>query len=203
MKLYITRTSPYARMVRIVIVEKELSGRVEIIAAETRIPDSPYYAVNPSGRVPYLVLDDGGGMEESALICAYLDHIDGVPDFDPPPGEAGWELRRLEALARSTMDGLAVLGRELMRPEEHRSPLIIEHEKQRRRRMLDLWEGEIDHPLMGGALNMAQISLICALQMVTGKPDFQWPPEHAKLAAWAGGMAERPSIAATRPLAGA
>ena len=53
MKLYITPTSPYARIARMVILEKDLANRVEIIGAQTRRDDSPYYAVNPSGRVPY------------------------------------------------------------------------------------------------------------------------------------------------------
>ena len=86
MKLYITRTSPYARIARMVVLEKDLEGRVEIIAARTRVADSPYYAINPSGRVPYLVRDDGTGLEESSLICAWLDHLDGAPAFDPPEG---------------------------------------------------------------------------------------------------------------------
>src|SRR6266850_6374592 len=65
-KLYITPGSPYARMARIVVIEKGLSNRVEIIVAQTRRADSPYYRINPSGRVPYLVRDDGVGLEESA-----------------------------------------------------------------------------------------------------------------------------------------
>ncbi len=39
MKLYVTPTSPFARMVRIVIMEKSLDRRVEIIRAQTRTPD--------------------------------------------------------------------------------------------------------------------------------------------------------------------
>ena len=58
------------------MLEKGLLDRVEIIPAKTRVADSPYYRINPSGRVPYLVRDDGIGMEESALICAYLDRLD-------------------------------------------------------------------------------------------------------------------------------
>ena len=87
MKLYITPASPYARMARIVVIEKGLESRVEIIAAQTRRTDSPYYKINPSGRVPYLIRDDGVGLEESAVICAYLDHVDGNPIFDLPVGE--------------------------------------------------------------------------------------------------------------------
>ena len=50
MKLYVTPGSPYARMARIVVLEKKLAERVEIIAAQTRVADSPYYRINPSGR---------------------------------------------------------------------------------------------------------------------------------------------------------
>jgi hypothetical protein len=85
-KLYITPGSPYARMARIVALEKGLAERVETVAAKTRTADSPYYGINPSGRVPYLVREDGVGMEESALICAYLDHLDGRPAFELPGG---------------------------------------------------------------------------------------------------------------------
>jgi glutathione S-transferase len=113
MKLYVTPGSPYARMARIVVLEKGLEDRVEVVVAKTRTADSPYYAVNPSGRVPYLVDDDGVGREESALICAYLDQLDGEPAFDLPGGEQGWEARRIEALARSLLDGLSVWGREI------------------------------------------------------------------------------------------
>ena len=59
MKLYITETSPFARMVRVMIIEKELQARVDVIVTKTRIANNPYYAINPSGRVPYLVRDDG------------------------------------------------------------------------------------------------------------------------------------------------
>src|SRR5215831_18771426 len=57
MKLYVTYGSPYARLARIIVVEKVLENRVEIIEAKTRAPGSPYYQINPSGRVPYLVDD--------------------------------------------------------------------------------------------------------------------------------------------------
>ena len=105
MKLYITPGSPYARIARIVVIEKRLEGRVEVIAARTRVADSPYYRINPSGRVPYLMRDDGVGLEESSVVCAYLDRLDGHPAFDLPAGEEGWEARRLGGLATSMLDG--------------------------------------------------------------------------------------------------
>lgn len=198
MKLYVTPLSPYARLARIVVLEKGLESRVEIVRARTREPNSPYYAINPSGRVPYLVLDDGTGMEESSLICAYLDRLDGAPAFAWPAGERAWELRRLEASARSLMDGLTVWGRELRhRPEHERSATIIEHERQRSRRMADMWEKQIESPLMRGRLNIAQLTLACALLYQSQVLGSQWREGRPRLAGWLDELAQRPCVAAT------
>jgi len=196
MKLYVTPNSPYARMARIVVLEKGLERRVEIIQARTRTANSPYYAINPSGRVPYLARDDGVGMEESMLICDYLDQLEGKPVLSIP---AGWEARRLEALARSLVDGLSVWNRELARPENERSPTVIRHETERQRRMIDVWEREIGQPAMHGPLNLLQIMLGCTLGLEARNAAFQWRAGHPKLVAWYAPIAERPSFRATVP----
>jgi glutathione S-transferase len=186
-------------MARIVVLEKKLESRVEIVFAKTRIADSPYYDINPSGRVPYLVRDDGVGMEESALICDYLDHLAGKPAFELPSGSAGLEARRLEALARSLLDGLSVWGRELSRPADERSPGVVRHETERARRMVGVWEKEIGHAYMRGPLNVAQMTLGVALGLELRNPDFLWRPGHPKLAGWYEQIAARASFAATAP----
>lgn len=199
MKLYITPGSPYARMARIVVHEKGLEKRVEIITARTRAADSPYYRINPSGRVPYLIRDDGVGMEESALIWDYLDQLDGRPTLGMPAGTPLWEAERLEGLARSLLDGVAVWGRELVRPENERSPTVIQHEAHRAERMTDLWETEIGQPLLHGALNRVQATLACALGFEARIPGFRWRPGHPRLCEWFDRIAARPSFAATAP----
>src|SRR5262245_7414085 len=199
MKLYITPGSPYARMARIVVLEKGLESRVEVIPAKTRAADSPYYRINPSGRVPYLVCEDGIEFEESALICAYLDHLDGQPAFDLPDVDRSWEARRLEGLARSMLDGLSVWGREILRPENERSPGVIQHELDRARRLADVWEREIDHPLMRGAFNMVHLTLACALGLEARNPGFRWRPGHPRLSEWFDRIAAKPSFVATAP----
>jgi glutathione S-transferase len=202
MKLYITPGSPYARMARIAVLEKGLQNAVEVIPAQTRIANSPYYAINPSGRVPYLVRDDGVGIEESATICAWLDHFAGEPMFALPTGDAAWEVRRLEGIARSMLDGLSVWGREIMRPENERSPFVIRHETDRAYRVADIWETEIDHPWMRGPLNMAQLTLGCALGMEARNPELHWRAGRAKLSDWFDRIATRPSFATTAPPTG-
>lgn len=199
MKLYITDGSPYARIVRIVILEKGMADKVEVILAPTRQQDSPYYKINPSGRVPFLIRDDGVAMEESALIAHYLDHLDGKPQFDWPVGDAGWEAQRIDALAHSLIDGLAVWSRELARAANERSATTLAHETARSQRMADLWESTIAHPIMNGPLNLAQITLACALGMAARNPNFKWRDGHPKLCAWFDRFTQRPSFTATAP----
>ena len=140
MKLYVTYTSPYARLTRIVVIEKGLEDHVEIIEAKTRTPDSPYYQINPSGRVPYLVDDAGVGMEDSQLICAYLDSLDGKPRFHDPLGEPDWAYLGLSswraACAMASRYGRAKCSR----PESERSPTVLAHELARSQRMADVFE---------------------------------------------------------------
>jgi glutathione S-transferase len=186
-------------MARMMVIEKGLQNRVTEILARTRDAQSPYYAVNPSGRVPYLVCEDGLGLEESAGICDYLDGVDGAPVLAKASPLLGLEAARLEARASSLMDGLAVWFRELVRPQDERSPTVIAHERARAQRLLAWWETAIDSPWMNGPLNHAQLRLGCGLAFALRIRGFDWRPAHPRLAGWLDGFAARPSFQATEP----
>ena len=200
-KLYITPTSPYARVARILVLEKGLGDRVEIIPAATRTAASPYYATNPSGRVPFLVRDDGVGIEDSQVIVAYLDSLDGRPSLIPALSEGDWAYGRLEAYARSFTDGLSVWVREMRRPENERSPTIIAHEAARADRLADFWENEIEHPLMQGPLNLAQLYLLAGLDQAAHWKLRNCADGRPRLCAWLQRLHTRPSVMATAPAA--
>ena len=171
---------------------------MELVEAQTRIPGSPYYALNPSGRVPCLVRDDGVTMEDSQLICAWLDSLDGNPRLTRVLKRQDWVYGRLESYARSMLDGVAVWVREMRRPERERSPTTLQHEVDRCVRMADFWEREIGDALMRGPLNMAQMLLISAIELAEHRKMAEVLPSRAKLAVWARRVRDIPSIKATR-----
>ena len=200
MKLYVTYTSPYARLARIVVREKALADRVEIIEAKTRTADSPYYQINPSGRVPYLVDDAGVGMEDSQLICAYLDNIDGKPRFHDPLGEPDWAYLRLEFMARSMCDGISVWTREMSRPASERSPTVLAHELVRSQRMADVFEHRhIANPLMHGPTRMAHLILAVALERARYCSLGDLTDGRPQLASWMRSISDLPSMQRTAP----
>jgi glutathione S-transferase len=198
MQLYVTLTSPYARLARIVVIEKGLENRVEIVEAKTRVPDSPYYRINPSGRVPYLVNDAGVGMEDSQVICAFLDSLDGDPRFHPAGG-ADWSRRRLEASARSMLDSIAVWAREMARPESERSSTTLAHETARTQRMADHFEGEVARSELQDEASMAPWVLAVALETARIRKLGDLTASRPQLAAWLAPMAQRQSMLQTAP----
>lgn len=197
MKLFVTYTSPYARLTRILVLEKGLSDHVEVIEAKTRTPGSPYYQINPSGRVPYLIDDAGVGMEDSQLICAYLDSLDGTPRFHQPLHLSDWAYRRLEASARSMCDGVSVWTREMRRPANERSPTVIAHEAARSQRMADHFEARMSDPLMQGEPGMAHFTLAVTLDLARRRGLSDFTSVRPLLAAWMQRICDRPSVQAT------
>jgi len=82
MKLYDRQGTPNAARIRIVLAEKGLEHAVEfvtvdLIAAEQKQP--AFLAMNPVGKTPVLVLDDGLAISESTAITEFLDNLDGKP----------------------------------------------------------------------------------------------------------------------------
>lgn len=202
MRLYSTLTSPYGRIARIVLEEKGLLQKVNFIKVKTRGENNPYYQLNPSGRVPALLLPDGTLLEDSILISWYLDHLDGNPSFHIYDGEKILEIKRLEAMARSMLDGTSLWWREyLYRKESERSETLIQHERSRALRLADKFEDEVDKSILSGKLNMAQIVLACVLhgRDNANPKDFPWREGRPKLKAWVERIGKRHSIENTKP----
>ena len=84
MKLHGSRTSPYVRKVRIVMLEK----RIECDFVEDNVwsADTTVTLHNPLTKVPVLVLDDGMALYDSRVIVEYLDGITPVSKLIPDGG---------------------------------------------------------------------------------------------------------------------
>ena len=75
MQLFLNATSPFARVARVVALEKGLADRVELVWCDPWNNDPALLAQHPQARIPVLVTDDGQAISESLLIAQYLDHM--------------------------------------------------------------------------------------------------------------------------------
>ncbi|MBO9559348.1 MAG: glutathione S-transferase [Caulobacter sp.] len=82
MKIHDIPGFPNPLRIRIALAEKGLADqvtfvKVDVPAAENRQDD--FLALNPTGTVPVLELDDGLCVSECTAITEYLDNLDGAP----------------------------------------------------------------------------------------------------------------------------
>jgi glutathione S-transferase len=98
MKLYSLPLSPYAARVRAAIYAKDLP--VEIVAPpEDWRTSASYRQLNPLGRIPVLVLDDGTTLPESGVIVEYLEDAYPEPSLRPRAPEALARVRLITQVA--------------------------------------------------------------------------------------------------------
>jgi glutathione S-transferase len=198
MKLLISNLSPYARKVRMVIIEKGLTDQVELAEAKPYEKPDELLSANPLSKIPALIRDDGSSLFDSPMICEYLDSLSDTNPLIPSSGEARWQVLRLHALANGITDAAYLSTMERRRPEEDQSDDWWEAQRGKIARGLDALEA--DPPANDAPVNLGTIALGAALGYVDLRHgDMNWREGRPALAAWLEAFAERESFKQTVP----
>lgn len=198
MKLLQSFTSPYARKVRMTILEKGLGGRVTIEAANPAGAEAEIVRkANPLGKVPCLIRDDGTPLYDSPVICEYLDTLSATPVLLPASGEARWTVLRIQALADGVMDAAVSARMESLRKDGEKSPDMIAHWRSGIVRGLDQLSRE-QH--LNSGFDLAHIATAAALGYVYFRlGDLAQASMPAALGVWWDSAQARPSVRDTAP----
>jgi len=201
MKLRYSPTSPYVRKVSVTAIELGLAARIERIPTDTQDRESGIAEHNPLGKVPALILEDGGLLYDSPVICEYLDSLHDGPKIFPAVGPERWTALRQQALGDGTLDAAILRMLELVRrPEKLRWEGWIKHQTAKMLRALDRFEAEV--AALEGPLTIGRITAGCALGYIDFRaPELDWRAGRPKLAAWYETFAQRPAMQATVPQA--
>jgi glutathione S-transferase len=202
MKLYIATPSPFARKARIALIEKDIA--FEAIVENPWQPATAMSRVNPLGKVPALVLDDGTAIHDSSVIVEYLETLEHPPRLVPAEGALRVAHRQIEAIADGVCDAVVLIVLERAREHAKRSDEWIA--RQQRKVAQGVAElarllGERETFTAFG-FGLAEIATGCALGYLDLRlPEYAWRAEAPQLARWFDVLAARPSFAATRPSA--
>jgi glutathione S-transferase len=203
MRLLYTSGSPFARLVRIALLETGLEARVakqELTRARLYSSESDVLALNPIGRVPTLELDDGTILTESKLILDYIDALNTGPKLLPRDGSDGWRTLAEMGQALGLLEGIVTWMRALLPPEPQRAADAIARESARVNRAADAVEDAIRRGAYADRLDAAQIALGTALGLAEVRlPVWQWHEGRSHLSGWYDTIATRPSFQSTEP----
>ncbi len=197
MKLFVNLTSPYGRIARVALREKNLGPQVEEVIVDPWTDPPEFVAANAAARVPTLVLDDGRALTESLLIVQWLEATRREPSLlggDPTRvlSQAGIAMGAIDAAV------IVIINRKTVTTEFD----ALEVGQRRIRTMTEaLKRLDADLPAYaGGTPSLAVIAAIDAVEYIRFRfQDAAWLPKLPGLDALVAATADRASIAETRP----
>lgn len=195
MRLLLSATSPYARKVHAVLLEKGLPFELGYTA-----PSDPAVSrVNPLGKIPALLRDDGTALYDSAVIVQYLELLAPTPPLLPADAAARIEVLRWEALCDGVSDATVSGMLERRRSGERQDPGWIAHQDGKVRRGLAVMEADLgDREWAVGVFSLADIAIAATFGYVRLRSPSLLDP-HPALADRYSRLCERPSIGKTAP----
>ena len=203
MKLIGSLASPFVRKVRIVLAEKKLDCQFEL--ENVWAPDTTISTVNPLGKVPALVMEDGSVMIDSRVMVEYLDTLTPVCKLLPPNGRDRADVKCWEALADGIIDAAVIA-----RLERTQRPIKLQSEDwiARQMRKVDLGLAALSEKLgeqaycAGKNYSLADVAVGCTLGWLSFRfPEIAWRDDHANLAKLFDKLSERQSFKDTVPSA--
>jgi glutathione S-transferase len=200
MKLHYSPRSPFARKVRIALIELGLEDRID--AVETAVSpverNDAFTDVTPLRQVPALELDDGTVVVDSTAILLFLDDLVGG-DRLLPRGKERWATLARHGLAQGMLEVSVNLRYEVtLRPEALRWDAWIADRFAKIDDTLAWFEAR--PRALEGHLDMGRIALAAELGYLDFRfTDHDWRGACPNLAGWYREAAARPSLVQTVP----
>lgn len=201
MKLIGSLASPYVRKVRVVMLEKKVEydfALDNVWGAETKIHES-----NPLGKVPCLIMDDGGAMFDSRVIVEYLDTLTPVGKLIPPNGRERAEIKCWEALADGVCEaGILVRLERTLRPADQQSEAWVTRQMTKIHDGLKAMSSGLKDTAYcaGNQYTLADVAVGCALGWLSHRfPEIDWRGDYPNLEKLFDKLMERPSFKETMP----
>ena len=208
MELYSIDWSPWVRKVRIAAIERGIDNNIKLLPADIgfadktlKIVESNLSTLNPSGRVPTLITDDGQSIYDSTVIVHYLDTIG--EEFSIIPKDNGKKINclKINALVDEIIDSLRHISLENRREENKRLSDWLDALDKKVRRGIEVIETYINFLSLSNTqvLNLADISIIILLGTIKRNSKSNYDIFSDNLNDWFNQMSERESVKRTKP----
>jgi glutathione S-transferase len=192
-----TLTSPFGRKARMAIDVLGLGDRVTLLPGDPLDENDTLRRQNPLGKMPCLVLADGGTIYDSGVIIEYLAEVAGTERLLPARGPARFQALTLARLADGITEAaiLVVYEGRFRDPSTH-SERWLAHQRGKITRALAAFEKSPPDP---AKTDIVAIGLSCALGYLDWRKPVEWRQTCPRLAAWLAAFAKNePAFERTR-----
>jgi glutathione S-transferase len=201
MKILGSPGSPFVRKVRVIAAEKGID--LEYVVDRPSVEGSRVPELNPLGKIPVLLPEEGEPIYDSVVIGEYLEGLKPEPRLVPQEFDARIAVKRFEALGDGLAEVAVILSHDLgpMGGPEKRPPWVARQE-QKLERVLNAYTARLQGRswLHGEAFGLADICAGYALAYLDQVlPALDWRRGRAELASYAERLMARPSFRSTVP----
>lgn len=200
MKLIIAKPSPFARKIRVSLLEKGLP--FETVIENPWLPQTEVPVSNPLGKVPALILDEGRVVHDSKVIFEYLETLAAKPALLPADPAQRIVHKQIEAVGDGICDAIVLIALEGARPEAMRSADWI----ARQHKKIVAGVAELSHSLgdrqsfTDFGFGLAEIVTTCALDYIDFRyKSYDWRAAAPNLVGLHARISARPSFRTTKP----
>jgi glutathione S-transferase len=206
MQLVGSLTSPFVRKIRIQLIEKNLPYSF--------LEDIPWTSntqvgkLNPLGKVPVLVDENGNIWFDSPVIAEFLETLETRVRLIPIKSSAAVEVRQLEALADGICEAGAAIFLERKRPPELQSQAWIDRQQEKISKGISALDAHYSKALAAGhewlhasGFSIADIAAGAVLEWLDFRmPEIAWAETYPGLNALVKKLNSRDSFKETIPI---
>ena len=184
MRLFTAGPSPFGRKVVLALYVTGLREQVDIIATNTAEPDSENRRLNPLGKIPTFVTDEGP-LFDSRVILEAIDRFAGGDRLLPTAGPKRTTVQTRIALIDGIMDAAILIVYEgRLRPEGMQVQSVLDYQRGKIERSLAYLEGQALQYDKGKNPDAADIGLACMLDYLDFRQVFDWQVAAPSLVSW-------------------
>ncbi|MDC0432849.1 glutathione S-transferase N-terminal domain-containing protein [bacterium] len=200
LKLLSATPSPFARKVRVVLLEKNIPFELKTINPWNMNADIERF--NPLGKIPVLITANNETIYDSKFIIEWIEHNYPDPAVFPTDAKTKFKAQQIQVIADGICEAVILLFFENMRPDPQQSKPWSERQIKKISNGLQALEQQIsnDEFCVDNTFGIADISVVSAVDYLSLRfKTYEWRNKFTRISKFVARQSGRQSFIETMP----
>ena len=200
LKLLSATPSPFARKVRVVLLEKNIPFELKTINPWNMNADIERF--NPLGKIPVLITANNETIYDSKFIIEWIEHNYPDPAVFPTDAKTKFKAQQIQVIADGICEAVILLFFENMRPDPQQSKPWAERQIKKISNGLQALEQQIsnDDFCVDNTFGIADISVVSAVDYLSLRfKTYEWRNKFTRISKFVARQSARQSFIETMP----